>query len=91
MFQIVYLTNNVTTKTQITNDFLIAYRAAKPINNDGWHLMMYNYAHTLMQNLKANEYLKVAWEDAPDANGKIHAVLIVKVNDSDIYTINQNL
>ena len=88
MYKIVYLTNNLTTKILITNDFLTAYRAAKPTSTDGWHLMMFNYAQTRMQNLKANEYLTVAWEDVPDNNGEIHAVLIIKVNDGDLYSVN---
>jgi len=87
MYKIVYLTNNLTTKILITNDFLTAYRAAKPTSTDGWHLMMFNYAQTLMQNLKADEHLKVAWEDVPDKKGDIRTVLIVKINDWKIFSI----
>jgi hypothetical protein len=82
MYKIVLKVNGDVSDTLIAGDFKSAYQvamAAGKADPTHWHMMLYRYAQSQVDEAELDLPVKVAWQDQADKEGLIRESLISRI------------
>lgn len=87
MYKIVLKINDAVSETLLAGDFKSAYYVAMAAGKEDpthWHMMMYPYALSQVDEAEIDLPVRVAWMDQADAAGIIRESFISRIVDNNL-------
>jgi hypothetical protein len=87
MYKIVLKINGDVVETLLAGDFKAAYQVAMAAGKEDpthWHMMMYPYALSQVDEAEIDLPVRVAWMDQADSAGNIRESLITRIVDNNL-------
>lgn len=88
MYKIVLKINGTISETLLAGDFKAAYQVAMAAGKEDpthWHMMMYPYALSQVDEAEIESPVRVAWMDQADSAGIIRESFISRIVDYNLH------